>query len=226
MVISPTLADDTTVAGPVLFSAGSHDPLKSYGKGSVVEDLVLGDFYVAGAPITVGVVPPAGDWVRLSSPSTITRTDVTGGTATVSTVLGDVTASAETGNILVEASGGGDIIIHSGTAPAAQGVGNVLVHASNNLILSNASLDGDISGASIVIQSGPNAGPYGDVFVSRSQIAFQLVALDSATPPALVTSRMSLRPVYAPTTATTDGLVITPTAMYFNGGLVTVAPPP
>ena len=145
VVISPTLSDTTTVAGPVLFSAGVYSPLASYGVGSIVQDGVLGDFYVAGAPIDVNVTPPDGDWIRLCSPSTITKTDLTGGTATVSTLAGDVIATAAGFVTLTASNGSLTANATLGAVNISADAGSVVLGAGDTLTLSAGTGDADVN---------------------------------------------------------------------------------
>ena len=133
VVISPTLGDETTVAGPVLFSAAVYNGAASYGVGSIVEDGVLGDYYVATAPNLVGAPAPGADganWALLASPSTISHTDVAGGEAIVTTLLGNVTATAA-GDAVIIAAGSAQLTATNSVSISGS-TGDVSIAASSS----------------------------------------------------------------------------------------------
>ena len=145
VVISPTVGNTTSVSGPVLFTAGAYSGANSYGKGSLVT--FANEYFVASQSIPQGASPPGGDWTLLASPSTIGNTTAGGLSAQVTTLLGDVAATADR-NIDMTATNDAQITADGQIGLTANG-GGIGINSTAGVVVINAS-----TSAQLIAQNG------------------------------------------------------------------------
>ena len=277
VVISPTSGNTDSIAGPALFAAGAFSGASAYGVGAIVVNGLLGDYYVATAPNPVGAPAPGADgasWDLLASPSTISHTDIVNGDSIVTTLLGDVVATASrnvdilatgdttvTGSQLALTASGGGMGINATTGLINMSANEniTITSTTGNVTLTASAGDADVFATLGDLNLDANAGSV--VVGSGDQITLTAgtggIGLDSGaggmtiSVPDADNNTMIISTGPVPTAAVpgtillsagnTDvtiyrtalgappgpgtGLVITPTQLYFNGGVVSVAPP-